>query len=180
MGRIDLVTRFLISMVAPLSRRSPKPCAKSLVKPGVLSQAGRLTGQQARQSGSDKPRGRARTLRTRGKHVSRSELPQVMIDVEIRIAHALWPRHLPPHCVRREFALVDTKSLKQVAKLCKVRSKLYGWGAALILIHLGRCLEAVRPANRSPQSEVFEYRPLEKTGRRANVFLSERSSQGIV
>jgi len=39
MGRIDLVTRFLISMVAPLSRRSPKPCAKSLVKPGVLSQA---------------------------------------------------------------------------------------------------------------------------------------------
>jgi|SRR6516164_9829585 hypothetical protein len=34
------------------------------------------------------------------------------------------------------FAVVDTKSLKQVAKLCKVRSKLYGWGAALILIHL--------------------------------------------
>jgi len=39
-------------------------------------------------------------------------------------------------------------------------------------IHLGPCLEAVRLANRSPESDVFEYRPLEKTGRRANAFLS--------
>ena len=64
-----------------------------------------------------------------------------MIDVEIRIAHALRPRHLSPHCVRREFALVSTKSVKQGSKFRKVRNKLNRRGASLILIISGRVLK---------------------------------------
>lgn len=44
---------------------------------------------------------------------SSSELPQVMIYVEIGMPHALGPRHLPKHPVRRELILGTTEALKQ-------------------------------------------------------------------
>lgn len=45
------------------------------------------------------------------------ELSQVMIEVEVGMAHALGLEHLPEHGVRSEFALPSTETLKQDAEL---------------------------------------------------------------
>ena len=44
------------------------------------------------------------------------ELSQVMIEVEVRIAHAFGLGHFPKHGVRGEFAFPNTESLKQTAE----------------------------------------------------------------
>jgi len=41
-----------------------------------------------------------------------SELPQMMIYVEIGMPHALGPRHLPKHPVSSELVLKTTEALK--------------------------------------------------------------------
>jgi hypothetical protein len=45
------------------------------------------------------------------------ELPQVMVEVEVGVPHALGPRHLSKHGVGGIFAFASTEALKQNADI---------------------------------------------------------------
>ena len=79
-----------------------------------------------------------------------SELPQVVIHVEVGMPHPLSPRQLTKHCMRREFALPDTELVKQPAKLLDIRCKFHGPGTTLLLIHFRARLDVVWPPEEVP------------------------------
>ncbi len=41
-----------------------------------------------------------------------SELPQVVVYVQVSVAHSLGPRQVPEHCVRSESSLKTTETVK--------------------------------------------------------------------
>jgi hypothetical protein len=79
-----------------------------------------------------------------------SELPHVVIHVEVGMPHPLSPRQLTYHCMRGEFALTATELVKQPAKLLDIRCKFHGTGTTLLLIHFRARLDAVWPLKRYP------------------------------
>ncbi len=83
------------------------------------------------------------------------ELSQVMIKVEVGVAHALGPGHLPKHGVRRKFTFPGTETPKQTAEFLQVGCKVHGGRATLLLVHFRARLEAVRPPNWNPEASGF-------------------------
>ena len=79
-----------------------------------------------------------------------SKLPQMMIHVEVGVAHALGPRHLTKHRVRRELALRCTEALRKNAELLQIGCKLRWQRTTLLLVHFRPCLDAMWPRERDP------------------------------
>ena len=74
----------------------------------------------------------------------------MMVHVEVGVTHALCPRHLAEHRVRRELALRSTETLKKNAERLQIGCKLRGYRTTLLLIHFRPRLDAARPLERDP------------------------------
>ncbi len=92
------------------------------------------------------------------------KLPQMMIHVKVGVAHAFAPRHLTERCVRSELDLRSTEAVKKNADFFQVGYKLGRLRTTLVLVHLGPCLNSVRPMKREPKRHPFINRAFEEGG----------------
>src|SRR6266478_2457308 len=92
------------------------------------------------------------------------KLPQMMVHVEIGVAHALGPRHLAERCVRSELAIRITEAVKKNAELLQVGCKLGRWRTTSVLVHLMPRLDSVRPMKREPKRHPLINRAFEEGG----------------
>jgi hypothetical protein len=108
-----------------------------------------------------------------------AELSQVMIKMEVGMAHALNPGELSKHGVGSEFAFQGTKALKQNAEVCKVGCKALRRRPAMLLVHFRTRLEAVRPRQWDPERERLQDHTQKNSVRRTDVLFTECRSQRI-
>jgi hypothetical protein len=102
-----------------------------------------------------------------------------MVNVKIRVAHALRPRHLTKCRVRSELAVKSTEALKKNAERLQIRNQLRGRRTTAPLVHFRPCLESVWPWHRNPKSHPLKKRRLRPLFRWADKFFAQRGSKGV-
>jgi len=81
--------------------------------------------------------------------------------------------------VRSKLAVRITEAIKNNTEFLQVGCKLGRWRATLMLIHLGPCLDSVRPMKREPQRRPFINGPFKERSGLTYLFFPQCCPKGI-
>src|SRR5215475_11983642 len=113
--------------------------------------------------------------------MSRPELPQVMVAMQIAPAHPLVLGHIAEERVRTKldiFRLLG-EAFDQRYELTPVALEIIGRRSADLLIHFRPRLDSPRPRQRRVKRDPFHYRARKRVADRRNLFLAKREFKRV-
>src|SRR5262249_47077972 len=113
--------------------------------------------------------------------LSRPELPQMMVAVQIAPAHPFGLGHIAEERVRMELDVFRRRgeTFDERPELSPVALEIIGRRSADLLIHLRPRLDAMHPRQRRVKRDPFHYRASEGVANRRNLFLAKHEFKRV-
>src|SRR5262245_60611928 len=113
--------------------------------------------------------------------LSSSELPQVMVAMQIAPAHPFGLGHIAEEWVWTELGAVILRAerFNQRHEPSPVALEIIGRSSADLLIHFRPRLDSMRPRQRRVKRDPFHHRTGERVADRRNLFLAKREFKRV-